>query len=114
MNHCKNCGYTFEGRSNQDFCCDKCRYSYNNAKAREERAGINNILKILLKNREILKLLYENGQMQCSEQTLNENGYNTSFMTHQVKFDTGAIGVFCFEYGFKQRDTNLEIITLNG
>lgn len=113
MNHCKNCGFSFEGRSNQDFCCDKCRYSYNNAKAREDRAGMNKILKTLLKNREILKMLYENGQTQCTKQTLNDNGYNSSFMTHQVQFELGSIGIFCFEYGFKKKQNNLEIIYAN-
>lgn len=81
---------------------------------RKDRVEINTILKTLLKNREILKSLHEGGQSHYLKQTLNEKGYNSSFMTHQVKFESGAVGIFCFEYGLTIKENNLIIITLNG
>lgn len=99
MNHCKNCGYSFEGRSNQDFCCDKCRYSYNNARVKEEKTEINAVLKILLKNREILKELYESGSTEFSRAELSNRNYNHIYLTHQLKAENGTTYIFCFDYG---------------
>ena len=56
---CRECGIEFYGRLNQYFCSAKCRFNFNNSIARNNREDINSILKILLRNREILKSVFE-------------------------------------------------------
>ncbi len=58
---CRECGIEFYGRLNQYFCSAKCRFNFNNSIARNNREDINSILKILLRNREILKSVFEIG-----------------------------------------------------
>ena len=52
---CRECGIEFYGRLNQYFCSNKCRFDFNNSIARNNKEQINSILKILMRNREILE-----------------------------------------------------------
>ena len=56
---CRTCGNLFHGRLNALYCSNKCRFEFNNDLARNEKLQVNPILKILLKNREILQGLID-------------------------------------------------------
>lgn len=110
---CRNCGNAFYGRLNQDYCSNKCRFDFNNQKAREETREINSILKILLKNREILKTLVETGKPEILKSELQTRGYNSIYHTHHLKAENNLTYIFCFEYGFIIVNDTLKLTKLD-
>jgi hypothetical protein len=97
---CRECALEFEGRLNQQFCSSKCRFNFNNGIARKKRNQINLILKILLRNREILESFYEAGVKEISKNDLSIQRFNFNYLTNQLRTKEGTNYVFSFEYGF--------------
>jgi len=97
---CKECGLEFHGRLNQYFCSAKCRFDFNNSIARNNREGFNDILKILLRNREILKSLFEAGSIEILRTDLTAKRFNFIYLTHQLKTEDHKNFIFCFDYGY--------------
>ncbi len=106
---CRSCGGQFHGRLNQDYCSKECRFDFNNEIARTEKYQINPVLKILLKNREILKGIFETGTTEISKAELLSVKYNFPYHTHQLTSSENAIYIFCFEYGFTQNNGTLNL-----
>jgi len=106
---CKECGLEFYGRLNQYFCSAKCRFDFNNSIARNNREDINSILKILLRNREILKSLFDAGTTEIVKSELQAKRYNFTYLTHQLRSEDNKINIFCFEYGFSVLNDTLKI-----
>lgn len=106
---CKECGLEFHGRLNQYFCSAKCRFDFNNSIARNNREGFNDILKILLRNREILKAIFETGTTEIPKTDLQAKRYNFTYLTHQLKSEDSKNYIFCFEYGFLVLNDTLKI-----
>ena len=106
---CSSCGRSFHGRLNQYYCSEKCRINFNNEIARAEKYQINPVLKILLKNREILKDIFESGTTVILKTELLSYKYNFPYHTHQLTSAENAIYIFCFEYGFTQRQDTLTL-----
>ena len=106
---CRECGIEFYGRLNQYFCSNKCRFDFNNSIARNNKEQINSILKILMRNREILKAIFETGTTEISRTDLGTKRYNFTYLTHQLKTEDGKNYIFCFEYGFSALNDTLKI-----
>lgn len=111
---CKECGIEFYGRLNQYFYSVKCRFDFNNSIARNNREDINNILKILLRNREILKAIFETGTTEIPKTDLQAKRYNFTYLTHQLKSEDSKNYIFCFEYGFSVLNDTLKITKHDG
>lgn len=111
---CKECGLEFHGRLNQYFCSAKCRFDFNNSNARNNREDINSILKILLRNREILKSLFDSGTTEIVKSDLQAKRYNFTYLTHQLKSEDSKNYIFCFEYGFAVLNDILKITKHDG
>ena len=111
---CKECGLEFYGRLNQYFCSAKCRFDFNNSIARNNREDINSILKILLRNREILKTIFESGTTEIPKSDLQAKRYNFTYLTHQLKSEDSKNYIFCFEYGFSILNDTLNITKYDG
>ena len=106
---CKECGLEFYGRLNQYFCSAKCRFDFNNSIARNNREDINIILKILLRNREILKSLFEAGTIEILRTDLTAKRFNFIYLTHQLKTEDNKNYIFCFDYGYSVIGENLKL-----
>lgn len=111
---CKECGLEFYGRLNQYFCSNKCRFDFNNSIARNNKEQINSILKILMRNREILKAIFETGTTEILKVDLGSKKYNFTYLTHQLKSEDNKNYIFCFEYGFIILNDTLKITKYDG
>lgn len=111
---CRECELEFYGRLNQYFCSAKCRFDFNNSIARNKREDINCILKILLRNREILKAIFETGTTEIPKTDLQDKKYNFTYLTHQLKSEDSKNYIFCFEYGFSILNDTLKITKYDG
>ena len=106
---CRECSLEFYGRLNQYFCSAKCRFDFNNSNARNNREDIKSILKILMRNREILKDIFETGTTEISKTDLQAKRYNFTYLTHQLKSEDSKNYIFCLEYGFSILNDTLKI-----
>ena len=106
---CRECSIEFHGRLNQYFCSDKCRFDFNNSVARNNKEQINSILKILMRNREILKKQFETGTTEISKADLSSQWYNFTYLTHQLRSEDSKNYIFCFEYGFYVLNNTVKI-----
>lgn len=111
---CRECGLEFYGRLNQYFCSNKCRFDFNNSVARNNREQINSILKILIRNREILKTIFEAGTAEILKADLASKKYNFTYLTHQLKSVDNKNYIFCFEYGFTILNDTLKLTKYDG
>ena len=111
---CRECSLEFYGRLNQYFCSAKCRFDFNNSLARNNREDINSILKILIRNREILKSLFEAGTTDIMKTDLQAKRYNFTYLTHQLRSEDNKINIFCFEYGVSVLNDTLKITKHDG
>jgi len=111
---CRSCGGPFLGRLNARYCSDGCRFDFNNALARKQKEQINGILKILMKNREILMHFFENNQTEITMEDLLAKRYNFSYLTHQLKTPQNEKYIFCFEYGYSVSPNLLKLTKYDG
>lgn len=97
---CLDCGQKLVGRSDKKFCDDACRSNYNNHKQRKDSAAIRKINSILKQNRTILKSLNPDGKAKISKKTLQNEGFNFTYFTHQYITAKGGVYHFCYDYGY--------------
>lgn len=111
---CRECGIEFYGRLNQYFCSNKCRFDFNNSIARNNKEQINSILKILMRNREILKAIFETETTEISRTDLGTKRYNFTYLTHQLKTVDGKNYIFSFDYGYSVSGDTLKLTKYDG
>lgn len=111
---CRTCGGPFNGRLNAFYCSNECRFEFNNELARQEKQQVNPILKILLKNREILQGLLDSGTTEIAISDLKAIRYNFNYLTHQMKSTDNKNCIFCFEYGYSISQETLNIRKYDG
>ena len=79
LGKCKNCGKSFQGRSDQKYCSNTCKNDYNNGLKSKERVYINRDVESLAFNIKILNqvldpLPYNSGQITKAE--LAQKGFD--------------------------------------
>jgi len=111
---CRTCGNVFHGRLNAIYCSNECRFEFNNDLARIEKLQVNPILKILLKNREILQDLFNSGTTEIAISDLKAKRYNFNYLTHQMKSTDNKNCIFCFEYGYSISQETLNLRKYDG
>lgn len=94
---CLQCGFEVEGRIDKKFCCDDCRYSYNNVI--KNNPSIKNINAVLRKNRSVIEKFGEGAKV--NELILLQNGFNFKYFTHTYSTLKGETYYYCYEYGYK-------------
>jgi len=98
--NCRECGNELKGRADKKFCDDYCRSAYNYRSSKEEFKSINQIHRILKRNRKILKLFWEAGQRAVDIELLEINGFNLAYVT-RVAAQNGKLRFHCYEFGFE-------------
>jgi hypothetical protein len=101
---CLDCGDTLRGRADKKFCSDQCRNNYNNRLNRDSNNFVRNVHGLLRKNRRILADLYGEGKTILHKDALYALGYNFSFFTHVIQGKDGSRYLYCFEYGFREKN----------
>jgi len=110
---CLECETKLHGRTDQKFCSDQCRNTFNNRLNKDETAYMRNINRILRKNRHILKELNPHGKSKVKKQSLLSKGFNFKYFTHVFKNKEGKIYYFCFEQGYLPLDNEFFALVVN-
>ncbi len=100
---CLDCGEPLSGRRDKKFCSDSCRVNYHNGKNISKNREIRSIYSILLRNRNILMKLWEQGNRVTDKDKLLMNDFNFTYHTHvQQAGKTIILGIFDFCLHFRQ------------
>ena len=109
---CLECGNQIVGRLDKKFCSDQCRYMFNNKKKRQHEVAIQNVNRILRKNRSILQSLNPVGKTTVRRSLLENKDFDFNFHTHIYRTQNGAVYYFIYEYGYAlEPDEKIVLVT---
>jgi hypothetical protein len=97
---CKECSCKLNGRSDQKFCSDFCRNTYNNRTNSLKNEEVRKINAILRRNHRILARHVPKGIRQLNWRTLAEEGFNFQFYTHTKANQNGQVYTYCYDFGY--------------
>lgn len=106
---CLECKQKLFGRSDQKFCSDQCRSSYNNRIRGDANNFVRNVNNILRKNRRILESFNPASKtVKVSREKLLTAGFNFSYYTntYQTK-KSKKVYRFCYEHGYLELENNV-------
>lgn len=113
--NCLECDERLKGRSDQKFCSDQCRNSYNNSLNSDANSVVRNTNNSLRKNRRILEDLLKgrkDGKGITTLSVLSKSGFNFDVITSIYTTKTGNIYKFCYEFGYqKLEDDKFMLVT---
>lgn len=112
-NTCKECGDKLKGRADKVFCNDACRSAFNNRRNREQLDPLKSINRVLVKNRRILKEVYElsGGQSTIPIRRLENKGFLFNFFTHTEEPNKGNCYRYCYDFGYAEAKNGELMIT---
>lgn len=107
---CIECNEVLRGRSDQKFCSDACRNTYNNRLNSDSTALVRNINNTLRRNRRILMAFYDRKKTKITREILLEKGFIFHYFTHIYTTKKGSTYYFCYDYGYLILDEGLYFI----
>ena len=99
ITNCLACGKELHGRSDKKFCDSYCRNSYNNQHKHEDEKYIQQINKIIRRNRRILKTLCPEGKAIVRKTLLDKLGYKYGVFSGIYRYQDNVY-YLCYDYGF--------------
>jgi len=99
---CLECGDLLRGRSDQKFCSDQCRNTYNNRKFGDANNLIRQINRILKKNRAILAELNPGDKTTLFGVEMVKAGFNFDYYTNTLTTRAGRTYYFCYDLGYAE------------
>lgn len=103
---CLDCGELLKGRSDQKFCNDLCRNSYNNKKLSSSTNFMRKINRILKHNHSILEELNPEEKTTTYKSVLEKQGFNFNYYTNIYTTRTGRVYYFCYDQGYAELENN--------
>ena len=97
--NCPSCGHKVTGRSDKIYCSENCKSISAYERHLANEAHYLKILRILRKNRKVLKAHNKKGITIIRQEELKIQGFNEKYFTHTWKADNGKTYQFCFEFG---------------
>jgi predicted nucleic acid-binding Zn ribbon protein len=97
---CLECSDTLKGRSDQKFCSDYCRNTYNNKVDKDTKNLIRNINNRLKKNYKILSQLNPSGKTKVSRTKLYDKGFDFQLFTSIYQTKTGNTYFYVYNQGY--------------
>ena len=97
---CLDCNAVLNGRADKKFCDDQCRTNYNNHIRTEDNSFLNEVNRVLKKNRDILKTNNPGGKTKVKRETLIRKGFDFNYHTHTYATQKGTTYIFCYVYGY--------------
>lgn len=97
---CPVCNTPFSGRTDKKYCSDQCRYLANNQFKIEKEKPIQEINKILRKNRSILKTLCPAGKATVRREVLDAMGFDVRIFSSLFVTSTKQIYYICYDYAY--------------
>ncbi len=110
---CLQCKEILRGRSDQKFCSDQCRTTYNNNLNKDNYNQVRNINNILRRNRRILEELSSKDLKRIDHEILSRKGFNFQFHTSTYTNKRGQTYYFCYEQGYLQLNDHLYFLVKN-
>ena len=107
---CLECKDVLRGRSDQKFCSDACRNTYNNRMNSDSTSLVRNINNALRRNRRILHSSFERKKTKITREVLLEKGFSFNYFTHIYTTKKGSTYYFCYEYGYLILDEGVYLI----
>ena len=104
---CLECGTTFYGRKDKQFCSIGCKNRYHNREVRERRQIQADTVAILSHNYEILNALLRDKRVSASLDELTKAGYNPAFVTGHRKGYYRHDEYWCFDICFYRSYTKI-------
>lgn len=101
--YCNYCDHVIKGRSDKKFCNDFCRNSYHFEHNRNASKSINEVNRILVRNRKILQsfIPLNKGKIEIQKDSLLFRGFNFMYFTHEIAIN-GILYHFCYEFGYRK------------
>ncbi len=103
---CLDCGELLKGRSDQKFCNDLCRNSFNNKKLSGSTKFMRKINRILKQNHSILEELNPEEKTTAYKSVLEKQGFNFNYYTNIYTTRTGRVYYFCYDQGYAELENN--------
>jgi hypothetical protein len=97
---CLDCNAVVNGRADKKFCDDQCRTNYNNHLRTEDNSFLNEVNRVLKKNRDILKSKNPEGKTKIKREILLRKGFDFNYHTHTYATQKGTTYIFCYEQGY--------------
>ncbi|MCR4860517.1 MAG: hypothetical protein K5910_07630 [Bacteroidales bacterium] len=104
---CLECGKTFFGRKDKQFCSIACKNRYHNRKLKERRRYRMKILSALSRNYEILESLLREDRTSAPLSELEKAGFDPAFVTGHRKGSFRHDDYACFDISFYRSDTKI-------
>ncbi len=114
---CLECDGPLLGRSDQKFCNDQCRSSYNNRLSVQSTFVIRIINRILKKNYTILSSLNSGKKALVNKSDLQKKGYRFDYYTGTHLNTKNHLYYYCYDQGFTELENNKVMLVckdLNG
>lgn len=103
---CQECQEILRGRSDQKFCSDQCRNTFNNRNNADATNLIRNVNNALRKNRRILEASWPGKNVKISKEKLIQKGVNFQYLTHIYETKKGDVYHFCYDMGYLQLEND--------
>ena len=107
--HCLFCAKRLVGRSDKLFCDTECKNNYHNFNSSDAEKTLKRVIKILKKNRDILKdVLGSETTVKTTKEKLEAKGYEMEYLTH-IK-EVGAKKrkyYYVLDYGYRVEEDNM-------
>ena len=113
IKRCLNCEKPLRGRADKVFCDIGCKNEYHNSALADGEKVYKRVLKILRKNRAILKeVLGEKDSIEIEMNKLIGKGFDNDYLTHTKKSKIGKYDYYyVFDYGYrKQSDSLVKVV----
>lgn len=99
---CLHCNKVLKGRADKQFCDIICKNAYHNADLADGEKIYKRVLKILRKNRNVLKaVLGEKSSIEIEMEKLIAQGFDNDYLTHSKESTPGKRYYYCFDYGYR-------------
>ncbi|MFY7671168.1 hypothetical protein ACOSP6_08750 [Tenacibaculum sp. MEBiC06402] len=107
---CLECSEELKGRSDQKFCSDYCRNTYNNKVDKDTKNLIRNINNRLKKNYKILSELNSSGKTKVSRTKLYDKGFDFQLFTSIYNTKTGNTYFYVYNQGYLPLENDLFLL----
>ena len=107
---CLECGEELRGRSDQKFCSDYCRNTYNNRIDKESKNLIRNTNNRLRKNYKALTELNKSGKTKVTRMRLYDKNFDFHFFTSIYITKAGKIYYYVYDQGYLELENDYYLL----
>ena len=107
---CLECGATLHGRSDQKFCSDYCRNTYNNKLDVDTKNLIRNTNNRLRKNYKVLTELNKTGKTKVTRLRLYDRNFDFNFFTSIYTTKAGKIYYYVYDQGYLELENDYYLL----